>query len=45
MRLIGLEPVGEGIKACEEKGFTYTNHNFFLSSTLTWEVSYNLLEE
>lgn len=28
MRIIGLDPAGEGIKICEEKGFTYTNHNF-----------------
>jgi GDPmannose 4,6-dehydratase len=30
MKLIGLDPVGEGIKACEKKGFTYTNHDFSL---------------
>jgi GDPmannose 4,6-dehydratase len=30
MKLIGLNPVGEGIKACEKKGFTYTNHDFSL---------------
>lgn len=30
MKLIGLTPVGEGIKACEKKGFTYTNHDFSL---------------
>lgn len=27
MRLIHLEPVGEGIKICEKKGFTYTRHD------------------
>ena len=30
MKLIGLNPVGEGIKACEKKAFTYTNHDFSL---------------
>lgn len=30
MKLIGLTPVGKGIKACEKKGFTYTNHDFSL---------------
>jgi len=30
MKLIGLTPVGEGIKACEKKAFTYTNHDFSL---------------
>jgi GDPmannose 4,6-dehydratase len=33
MKMIGLDPVGEGIKACGEKGFIYTNHDFSLSST------------
>lgn len=28
MKLIGLDPVGEGIRICEEKGFTYTNHDY-----------------
>ncbi|MEW6585346.1 MAG: GDP-mannose 4,6-dehydratase [Nitrospirota bacterium] len=28
MKLIGLTPVGEGIKICEKKGFTYTRHDF-----------------
>jgi GDPmannose 4,6-dehydratase len=28
MKLIGLTPVGEGIKICEKKGFTYTKHDF-----------------
>jgi len=35
MKLIGLDPIGEGIKACKKKGFTYTNHDFTFSSTLT----------
>lgn len=26
MKALGLEPIGEGIKVCEEKGFGYTNH-------------------
>jgi GDPmannose 4,6-dehydratase len=30
MKLTGLKPVGEGIKACQKKGFTYTNHDFSL---------------
>ena len=30
MKLIGITPVGEGIRACEKKGFTYTNHDFSL---------------
>jgi GDPmannose 4,6-dehydratase len=30
MKLIGLDPVGEGIEACKKKGFTYTNHDFSL---------------
>ena len=28
MKLINLPPVGEGIKICEKKGFTYTKHDF-----------------
>jgi len=28
MKLINLSPVGEGIKICEKKGFTYTKHDF-----------------
>lgn len=28
MKLIKLTPVGEGIKICEKKGFTYTRHDF-----------------
>jgi GDPmannose 4,6-dehydratase len=28
MKLISLTPVGEGIKICEKKGFTYTKHDF-----------------
>jgi len=28
MKLIGLKPVGKGIKICEKKGFTYTKHDF-----------------
>ncbi len=28
MKMIGLEPVGEGIKVCEKKRFKYTNHDF-----------------
>ena len=28
MKLIHLTPVGEGIKICEKKGFTYTRHDF-----------------
>jgi GDPmannose 4,6-dehydratase len=28
MKLINLRPVGEGIKICEKKGFTYTKHDF-----------------
>jgi len=30
MKLTGLEPIGEGIKVCEKKGFKYTNHDFAL---------------
>ncbi|MGQ9571364.1 MAG: GDP-mannose 4,6-dehydratase, partial [Thermodesulfovibrionales bacterium] len=30
MKMAGLTPIGEGIKACEKKGFTYTNHDFSL---------------
>ena len=30
MKLIGLTPVGEGIKVCEKKRFKYTNHDFAL---------------
>src|SRR4030042_3998285 len=30
MKMIGLDPIGEGIKACEKKVFTYTNHDFSL---------------
>ncbi len=32
MQISGLDPVGEGLKACEDKGFTYTNHGFSFSS-------------
>lgn len=32
-KLIGLKPNGEGIEACNKKGFTYTNHDFSLSSS------------
>jgi len=35
MRLIGLNPIGEGIKVCEQKWFAYTNHDFSLSSIVT----------
>lgn len=28
MKLIHLSPVGEGIRICENKGFTYTKHDF-----------------
>jgi GDPmannose 4,6-dehydratase len=28
MKLINLSPIGEGIKICEKKGFTYTRHDF-----------------
>jgi GDPmannose 4,6-dehydratase len=28
MKLTGLEPVGEGMKICERKGFFYTNHEY-----------------
>ena len=28
IKMIGLQPVGEGIKACQRKKFTYTNHDF-----------------
>jgi len=27
MKLVGLQPIGEGIKISKEKGFIYTNHN------------------
>lgn len=30
MKLMGLDPVGEGIKICGKKGFSYTNHDFSL---------------
>lgn len=32
MKTAGLDPVGEGIRVCEEKGFIYTNHDFSLFS-------------
>lgn len=35
MRIVGFEPVGEGIRVCEERGFTYTNHDFSLFSNST----------
>lgn len=35
IKLIGLNPIGEGIKACNKKGFIYTNHDFSLSSIST----------
>jgi GDPmannose 4,6-dehydratase len=35
MRLIGLNPIGKGIKVCEQKWFAYTNHDFSLSSIVT----------
>lgn len=28
MKMIGLPPVGAGIRACAKKNFTYTNHDF-----------------
>ncbi|MCG6537747.1 MAG: GDP-mannose 4,6-dehydratase, partial [Syntrophales bacterium LBB04] len=28
MKLTKLRPIGEGIKICEKKGFTYTRHDF-----------------
>jgi GDPmannose 4,6-dehydratase len=28
MKLIHLSPIGEGIRICEKKGFTYTKHDF-----------------
>ncbi|MCX7724113.1 MAG: GDP-mannose 4,6-dehydratase [Thermodesulfovibrio sp.] len=28
MKLVKLEPVGEGMKICNEKGFRYTNHEY-----------------
>lgn len=30
MKLIGLDPIGDGIKICKQKGFKYTNHDFSL---------------
>lgn len=30
LKLIGLKPVGEGLKVCMKKGFTYTKHDFSL---------------
>lgn len=30
MKMVGLEPIGEGIKTCIEKGFLYTNHEYTL---------------
>ena len=35
IKLTGSEPIGEGMKVCGRKGFTYTNHNFLLSSIST----------
>ncbi len=32
MQISGLDPIGEGLKACENKRFTYTNHGFSFSS-------------
>jgi GDPmannose 4,6-dehydratase len=34
MRTASLDPVGEGIRICEKRGFTYTNHDFSLFSTM-----------
>jgi len=28
MQLVGLKPVGEGLKVAQEKGFGYTNHEY-----------------
>ncbi|MDI3545091.1 MAG: GDPmannose 4,6-dehydratase [Rikenellaceae bacterium] len=28
MKMVGLEPIGEGIRTCLEKGFCYTNHEY-----------------
>lgn len=28
LKLAGLDPVGEGIRVCNEKGFCYTNHEY-----------------
>lgn len=28
LKLIGLDPIGEGIRICADKGFTYTNHDY-----------------
>lgn len=28
MKLVGIEPIGEGIKISKEKGFGYTNHDY-----------------
>ena len=30
LKLTGLEPIGEGMVVCREKGFTYTKHDFAL---------------
>ena len=34
MRTSGLNPIGEGIRICEKRGFTYTTHDFSLFSTM-----------
>jgi len=28
LKIVGLSPIGEGIKICNEKGFCYTNHEY-----------------
>jgi len=33
LKIVGLSPIGEGIKVCNEKGFCYTNHEYALQPT------------
>jgi len=33
MKLTGLEPPGEGIRICQDKGFCYTNHELTFSTS------------
>ena len=35
MKLVGLEPKGEGIEISKSKGFAYTNHDFSLYEKTT----------
>jgi len=34
MKMVGLEPVGEGIKICNDKNFCYTDHQYVKEASL-----------